>query len=159
MNMTIDKQLKTSDFLAIEHILRAAKVFSEDEINVAVELAQDTLSGKDKYDFIFIRNVDQQLLGYTCFGKTPLTAKTYDLYWLAVNPPYQKNGIANRLLAETLKTIAAAGGAHLYAETSSMTQYAAAHSFYEKMGFMLAATFRDFYKDGDDKRVYYKSVK
>lgn len=96
------------------------------------------------------------MLGYSCFGRVPLTEASYDLYWLVVDTDFQKKGFAKQLLNLTEKAVSAEGGTQLYAETSSMDNYKPARSFYQKVGFSECARQKDFYKKGDDKVTYVK---
>ncbi len=156
--MQLDFKPRLSDVNDVERLVKKAGVFSGDEIKTAGELVDDALKNKDDYQFVFMRTDDDQLAGYTCYGIIPLTEKSYDLYWIAVDPKFQHQGLAKTLLNETGQSIVRQGGAHLYAETSSLPQYESAHRFYKKTGFILHSVFKDFYKDGDDKWVFYRAL-
>ena len=63
-------------------------LFSPDEVSCARELIDSALSdatrGGDYRVLIAARG--EALLGYICYGPTPMTQGTYDLYWLATDP-------------------------------------------------------------------------
>lgn len=49
-------------------------------------------------------------------------------------------------------------GRILIVETSSDDAQMGARKFYAKMGYTLAATIKDFWKDGEDKIVFWKKL-
>lgn len=147
------------DMESIRQLVTRTGVFNAEEIDVAVELVQDRIkrSLSSDYHFVFA-DKDKELQAYSCFGRIPFTDGRFDLYWIAAEPAAQGAGLASRLLSITEAGIRELGGKKLYAETSSRKIYAAAHHFYHKTGFMLESTFHDFYRDGDDKLVFVKSL-
>lgn len=159
MRWTCDQTLEDKDDKRIQLLVKNAKVFNEEEQKIAVELVQETqanpLSG---YQFIFARDEEGNILGYTCYGEIPLTDKRYDLYWIVVDPSAQGRGLSKEILRATEQGIALAGGEMLYAETSGTKAYSPAHRFYLREGFVLVSTLKDFYRAGDDKLVFQKNL-
>ncbi|TFH12632.1 MAG: N-acetyltransferase, partial [Nitrosomonadales bacterium] len=109
------------------------------------------------YSFYFIEE-GGKMLGYSCFGRIPLTEASYDLYWLVVDTDFQNKGIAKQLLNLTEIAVNSEAGTQLYAETSSMDNYKPARSFYQKAGFSECARQKNFYKKGDDKVTYVQLI-
>ncbi|MDD2943290.1 MAG: GNAT family N-acetyltransferase, partial [bacterium] len=156
-HFTMGYRVMPGDPKEISELARRSSVFSETEIEVAGELADDVISGKDtSYLFCLLRNEQGHLLGYTCYGEIPLTERRFDLYWIVVDPEAQRSGLAAALLAATEDNVRRLGGVRLYAETSGTAAYAPARAFYLKNGFSEAGRFVDFYRDGDDKVVFCK---
>lgn len=150
------------DVDAVRDLVARAGVFSPEEISVAAELVEEALiKGEEKsgYSFVFAEE-NENILGYACFGRVPMTQASYDLYWIVVDRGAQGKGLAKALLTRSEGHIgfSAPPLARLYAETSSGPLYAPARAFYIGSGFELAATFKDFYKTGDDKLVFVKNV-
>lgn len=149
--------LTQDDVEAIHVLVSSSGVFSAEEIDVAVELAEDALANKEHSDYYFVLAEHEGLpVGYTCFGRIPLTQGRFDLYWIVVDGNEQQKGIATQLLRQTEAAITSLGGKILYAETSSRTVYAPAQAFYGKNGFELLSRIKDFYADGDDKLIFGK---
>ena len=73
--------LQPSHRSRIEAIIRATSVFSDAEVQVALEV----FDAADDYEFLGAFDGDT-LVGYTCFGATPATDRTFDIYWIAVHP-------------------------------------------------------------------------
>jgi len=147
------------DVEAIHVLVAGSGVFSAEEIDVAVELAEDALSHKETSGYHFIlAEVAGRLMGYSCFGRIPLTQERYDLYWIVVDGNAQQQGVASGILRKTETAIKEVGGKIVYAETSSRIIYAPAQSFYVKRGFKELARLKDFYSNGDDKLIYGKNL-
>ena len=157
--LRINESLHSSDVSAIGELVTNSGVFRSEEIMIAMELAEDRLSGKDSsYNFLCLRDIDGNLYGYSCYGEIPLTDKRFDLYWIVIDNSLRGSGYASQLLQETEKQIISMEGKQLYAETSGTEAYAPARSFYLKNGFKEVASFPDFYRDGDAKIVYCKNL-
>jgi ribosomal protein S18 acetylase RimI-like enzyme len=142
-----------ADPARIRTLVEATGVFSAEEAAVAAELAVSTLDGTETYQFLFAERGDR-LLGYTCFDRIPLSAVSFDLYWIAVDPAERGGGLALDLMRRTAALVKAQGGVQIFAETSSREPYAPARAFYRKAGFAEAARFDDFYAPGDAKLVF-----
>ena len=138
----------------IEEIVRATGVFSEDEVRVALELVD--APAEDGYEFVGAFDDLERLVGYACFGATPSTDRTYDLYWIAVHPGAQRDGVGAALMSEVERRLEERSARLSLIETSSRDDYAATRRFYQKLGYDEAARLRDFYGPGDDRVVLSK---
>lgn len=153
----LDENVQAGDVARIERLTQAVGVFRQEEVVIAGELVNDRLIGKDEtYQFLFLRDADEQIIAYSCYGVICMTDERYDLYWIVVHPALQGKGIGSQLMAETLEHIAAAGGKAVYIETSSTAPYQPAQTLYQKHGFGLEARLKNFYREGDDKLIYTK---
>jgi len=97
---------------------------------------------------------DGEVAGYACFGATPTTDGTQDLYWIAVDPAAQGAGIGRRLLGAVEDALRGEGARLLLVETASKPSYAGTRAFYDACGYELVARVPDFYAPGDDKVIY-----
>src|SRR5947199_196502 len=73
----------------LERLTRATGLFHPEEVALAVELLDESLAGDDDYRFLGAY-ADDDLVGYACWGPTPGTQGTYDLYWIVVDPTWQR---------------------------------------------------------------------
>lgn len=145
--------LQPSHRSRIEEIVRSTGVFSDEEIGVALEV----FDAATDYEFIGAFEADQ-LVGYVCFGATPSTDRTFDLYWIAVHPDSQRSGIGGVLMSEVERVLRDRRARLVIVETSSRDDYSATRRFYMKRGFQETARLRDFYAPGDDRIVLTKRV-
>ena len=127
------------------------------EIEVAEELARERLSkgNASGYHFVMIDKEDD-LIGYTCYGPIPCTLYSCDIYWIAVHPEWQGDGLGRRLIEETERLIRENGGTRIYVETSQSPQYDGTRAFYQRLGYRPEAVIPDFYAPGDGKVIFCK---
>lgn len=139
----------------VEEIVRSTGVFSGDELAVALEVFDDATSGEaaaDGYELVGAFEGDR-LVGYACYGATPATDRTFDLYWIAVHPEAQRGGAGSALMDEVERRLAGRAARLIVIETSSRDDYRPTRTFYHKRGYQETARLRDFYAPGDDRVV------
>lgn len=158
---TYRRQIQASDIEAIADIVESSGFFSDEELEIAIELAEEKLERQEasSYRFFFAEDDEQRVVGYTCYGLIPATSASYDLYWIAVHKDMRGLGLGKRLMAETEKLIYQSGGTQIYADTSSREQYKPTHKFYESCGYHPEAFLKNFYSEGDSKIIYAKGLK
>ena len=195
----MNTQVRTGDITAadrgrVAEILRATGVFREPEVDVALELFDETYAPSlsdgvqmeaplragavsphvaaragaasthgtdspfplDGYLFLGAFTPEEKLIGYACYGATPDTDRTWDLYWIAVDPSAQGTGSGTILLSEVERRLSGLNARMLVVETSSRSDYAPTRSFYMKRGYGEAARIRDFYAVADDRIIFTK---
>lgn len=152
--------LEKKYFGEYKELLKKIKVFNKEEIKVATEIAKEYLKkGKRSgYDFLLAKE-NGSVVGFICFGPTPLTKSTYDLYWIAVKSNFQGKSIGKKLLEKCEEKIIKYKGKIIIAETSSTKKYEKARKFYESQGFKKIAEIKNFYKFKDNKLIYVKYLK
>ena len=148
------------DRRSVRDIVGSTGFFSAEEVDVAEELVRERLQkGPDSgYLFVFAQSSDGQVQGYACYGPVPCTARTFDLYWIAVRADGRGRGLGKALMAEVERRLGAAGGGKLIAETSSREQYAPTRRFYRSCGFLEEARIRDYYAPGEDILYFTKPL-
>ena len=137
--------------------MRDTGLFREAEVAMAGELLDEALDGDDDYRFLGAFDADH-LVGYACWGPTPGTAGTYDLYWIAVDRSRQGQGIGTQLVAEVEHRLQADGGRLIVVETSSREDYTPTRGFYERRDYRRTATIPGYYAPGDDLVIYTKDL-
>ena len=137
----------------LAELLAATGAFNADEVQVALSLF-DVSTSEDDYEFLGAFDEEsEKLIGYACFGATPATDGTYDLYWLAVDPAAQGRGVGTALMRAVEQKLVGRGARLLVVETSSRPDYEGTRRFYARSGYMEAARVRDFYAPADDRIV------
>lgn len=154
------RQIQHSDIGAIAAIVKSSGFFSAEEIEIALELAEEKLTQPhdSSYQFLFAED-GKRVVGYTCFGLIPATSGSYDLYWIAIDQQLRGTGLGKDLMKRTENIIYDLGGKRIYAETSSREQYKSTHKFYESCGYHPEALLKNFYSEGDSKIIYAKVLK
>ena len=152
--------LVAGDAARIAALCAATGVFTESEIGVARELAEDRLArgAASSYRFLLAEQPHGVLLGYACYGPTPCTESAWDLYWIVVHPAAQGGGLGRALLDRVADAVRVEGGTALYAETAGKPAYAPTRAFYARTGFRAVATVPDFYARGDAKLILVRAL-
>lgn len=149
--------VRPADRDAVRRIISATGFFRSDELDVALELVDLRLEKGEEsgYSFVFAER-NGSVLGYACYGPIACTIGSYDLYWIAVDPVCQREGIGQRLIQEVERRVKNSGGRHIYIETSGRPQYTPTREFYNRSGYESAAVLKDFYDRDDDKWIWKK---
>ena len=157
VDITFRYEVQKSDLQSVRHLAEMAGVFNQAEVGIAAELVQTRLEKGDASGYFFVlAEMASRLAGYTCYGPIPATDGRYEIYWIVVDPAQQRRGLGGRILLETEKQIVAAQGKRVYVETSSCSDYQAAHAFYCKHGYHLEARLAKYHRDDDDLCIYLK---
>lgn len=153
------RALDATDRPAIAAILARTTHFSPAEVELALELIDVTIADPNcGYQFLVATDADHAVVGYVCWGATPITRASYDVYWLVVDETMRRRGIGRALCAAMEQRICAAGGGNLRLETSGKPQYADTVQFYMQLGYHIATRLADFYAPGDDLILMYKRL-
>lgn len=148
----------------ILEILVAVARFTDEEVRCAIDLVDQSLATPEKGEYIVHvvevpdSGEDRLVQGYVCFGATPLTDGVFDLYWIAVDPRQQGQGLGQLLLRFVENEVRKQHGRMLLIETSSKETYGPTLRFYERSGYEEISRIKDFYRIEDDKIVFCKRL-
>ncbi len=146
--------LTAADRVGVEAITVSTGLFRDDEVPVALEVFDAAVAGSPDYTAVGVE-VDGRLAGWICWGRTPCTVATWDLYWMAVDPALHGLGLGTLLVSEMERRLA--GQARLVVvETAGRADYAPTRAFYEARGYRAVAMIPDFYAPGDDQVTFVK---
>jgi len=154
------RSLTPDDRGRISGMTRATGLFHDAEIPVALDVFDAATGNGRRADPDYETagaSVDGDLVGWICWGPTPCTSGTFDLYWIAVDPAFQGHGVGSALVAEMERRIL--GRARLVVvETAGRAEYAPTRGFYAARGYSVGATIADYYAPGDDLITYVKRL-
>ncbi len=145
---------------SIMQMLHSTPEFKPFEVAVAEEVIDSYLRDPYRSGYhILVAEFGSTIAGYICFGPTPLTEGTWDIYWMAVAPDKQRQGIGSALLGVAEKSIKEAEGRLAIIETSSTPAYAKTMQFHTRYGYKIIASIPDFYAPGNDKLILQKRLR
>lgn len=132
-------------------------------MSCAIELIDGALARAEGNTYEVLVAIDDQPrperpIGYTCFGATPMTEGTFDLYWVVVAAEARGGGIGRALIAQTEAELASRGARIVRIETSSLEGQGGASRFYRKIGYAQVGLVPDFYRPGDDLIIFAKTL-
>ena len=151
------RELRSADRGRIAEIVRAVGVFRDEEIQIALEVFDASCRPFQTDYHTLGAELDGRLAGWICWGATPCTVGTVDLYWMAVDPEVQGTGVGTALVGEMERRLA--GHARLVSiDTSGRESYAPTRRFYEARGYRPVAVVPDFYAPGDAQVIFTKTL-
>jgi ribosomal protein S18 acetylase RimI-like enzyme len=154
------RDMESYDRDSIRQLLFQITIFSNEDQALALELVDAALNKPDQKDYRFLCAVGpaHQLLGYVCYGPTPLNEGSFNLYWIAVNPYKARKGVGTSLLRRVEETIRSAKGRLLVVETSSAPDYDLPRQFFLKNGYIPTETIPDLFHKGEERVTYIKTL-
>ena len=150
------RSLQESDRVPLRDILQGTRMFTSEEVGVALELIDLGLRVRERGYRFLVAEIGCRVAGYACFGRAPCTDAVFELFWIAVDRQLHRRGVGGKLLDTVEASVCAEGGRMLLIETDSKPEYEATRRFYQRRGCRVVARIPDFYRPGDDKIVYAK---
>ena|SRR5215207_6163359 len=126
--------------------------FRPEELACAIELLEAVLDPPEgnTYEARILVDPADRPLAYACFGHTPMTGATFDLYWMVTAAASRGQGLGKRLLAAVEEELAGRKACTIRVETSSLEGQGGALRFYRQAGYDVVGRIADFYRPGDD---------
>jgi GNAT superfamily N-acetyltransferase len=144
----------------IEEILKSSDFFYDFEVQIALEIVDETLSkGIDKSGYLWMKITEgNELVAFANYGKNPFSTHSWDIYWMAVQQNLRNKKLGSLLLKTVEEDIRQSGGKIIRIETSGRSLYSPTENFYKRNGYTLKASLEDFYAPGDPKQIYSKTL-
>jgi ribosomal protein S18 acetylase RimI-like enzyme len=144
-----------ADIDEIKKVIDSSELFPSEYLD---EMISDYFNNSDTEDiwFTYIDRETPTAIGYCVPEK--LTEGTYNLLAIGVLKESQGKGIAGEMMKHIEQLLKQKGGRILIVETSSDDAQMAARNFYKKIGYTQEAVIRDFWKDKEDKIVFWKKL-
>jgi len=158
-NKPLIRHSETSDIDGILAFMKETRFFHDGEIDVAREVLEEAITkGPTGHYQSFTLLVHSQPVGWICYGSTPCTKGTFDIYWIGVNTNCQGRGFGRALLEHAEQLIRRAKGRVIMIETSGRPLYDSTRGFYLKTGYTETARIPHFYDQDDDRVIYTKAL-
>ena len=153
------RPIVASDREPLAALLRRVETFSPDEVACALELIDAARQNPSHPDYrVLVAVRGETRLGYVCFGPTPMTKGTFDLYWIATDPDARGQGVGSALLQTMEEELVRRRARLIRVETSATDDYGPTRDFYQRASYFEEARLRDFYRPGDDLVILAKRL-
>ena len=140
---------------ALKRVLESSGLFPPEELDGMIA---PYLNGTNTTDIWFTYAPGNVPVAFGYCVPERLTEGTCNLLAIAVDASEQGKGIGTRLMRYLETRLQQAGGRILIVETSGDAAYSDTRRFYERNGYEAAATLKDFWKEGEDKIIFYKRL-
>jgi ribosomal protein S18 acetylase RimI-like enzyme len=98
--------VSSRDLNEIRRLLEDDGFFKPSEIEVALELVDDSIVKGSNSDYNFIlAEYEGKTAGYVCYGPILVTDGRFDLYWISVKKELRRKKIGSLLLVNAEKNI------------------------------------------------------
>jgi ribosomal protein S18 acetylase RimI-like enzyme len=149
------RPLVADDLPAVKKVIDATGLFPSDMLD---EMAGPYLDAPGADEF-WLTSVETDVVGVAYCAPERMAEGTWNLYLVAVRPDAQRGGQGAALVRAVEQRVAGEGGRVLLIETSGLGTFAGQRAFYDSLGYREEARIRDFYRAGEDKVVFWKSLK
>jgi len=149
------RPVTTTDIDGLKKVADSSGLFPSEFLD---EMISDYFNNPETQDnwFTYIEKAEPVAIGYCVPEK--LTDGTYNLLAIGVSQDLQRSGIASQMMTYVEQLLIQKGGRILIVETSSDDAQIGARNFYKKIGYTQAAIIKDFWKDGEDKIIFWKKL-
>ncbi len=145
----------SSDIDGLKKVLDSSGLFPSEYLD---DMISDYLYTSDSQDIWLTYVEDNKHVAICYCVPEKLTDGTYNLLAIGVSQEYQRKGIASEMMKYIEQLLKLKDGRLLIVETSSDIAQSSARECYLKLGYNQEAVIRDFWKEGEDKVVFWKKL-
>jgi len=150
------RKVIAKDLTDIKNVLDSSELFPSDYLD---DMIADYFTNPNTEDIWFVAIDEKGIsIGFGYCIPEKLTEGTYNLLAIAVNKELQSKGIGHQMMLFIEQLLKDQKGRILIVETSSDNHYASTRNFYLKQNYQVVATIKDFWKDGEDKVIFWKKL-
>ena len=154
----------------MSNIIRAIAKTDLDDLKIVIEtsglfppyLLEEMLGGylsNSASEEIWLTTIENnKAIAIAFCAPEKLTEGTYNLYLIAVHSDFQGKGIGSQMMTHIERHLQSNGNRILLVETSGLPEFESTRKFYDKCGYMREAIIRDFYREGEDKVIFWKNL-
>lgn len=154
MNPAIRK-IGKDDIPYLKAVLDTIELFPSEMLE---EMMSDFFNNPETRDIWFTALEDEWPVSIGYCAPEQLTEGTFNLYAIGVTATLQGKGIGKAMMHYLESQLKLEGHRVLIVETSGTDDFKPTRKFYEQLGYHKEAVIRDFWKEGDDKVIYWKKL-
>ena len=133
--------------------------FSREELAVLEDVLLEWTLHPGREYILLTEEEAGTMAGFLIFGPTPMTSFAFDLYWIAVDPAFQKKGVGKKLEERMCSALLEhSDQAVIRVETAGRDDYLGQRFFYLARHYGECGRIPDFYREGDDLVLYCKRI-
>ena len=149
------RMVNKSDITDLKQVLDSIELFPSEMLD---DMIFDYLNNPETEEVWFTETEDGRPISIGYCAPEKLTEGTYNLYAIGVRSDVQSKGTGSRMMNFIENYLKAKGHRILIVDASGADEFESTRKFYEKLGYNKEAVIRDFWKEGDDKIVFWKKL-
>ena len=149
------RKIEKQDIDALEIVIESTGLFPGDLLQ---DMMNDYLTNPSTEEIWLTKDVNGMPVTIAFCAPEKFTEGTYNLFLIAVHKKHQGNGIGSEMMSYIEESLRARGERVLIVETSGLPDFDQTRKFYDHCKFERTAVIRDFYKEGDDKIIFWKKL-
>lgn len=149
------RTINKADLPDLKIVIDTTGLFPADLLDGMVE---DYFSNPDTQDIWLTKLEHGTPIAVAYCAPERLTEGTYNLYLIAVHKDFQGKGLGKKMMGHIENLLRSQGNRILLVETSGLPEFEMTREFYDQYGYTREAVIRDFYREGDDKIVFWKRL-
>jgi GNAT superfamily N-acetyltransferase len=145
--------MQEDDQESVEYLATSTGMFAPGEWQ-----APDLQNLQPDHRWIIAVDDEDSVVGGAYFAPESASGSLWNTYFLSVKKDRHRQGIG-RFIMTYIEELARSNNINtLIVETSSLERFSRARSFYVALGYVREAEIRNFYGQGDNKIVFWKSL-
>ncbi len=149
------KKAGKQDLDSLKAVIDTSELFPSELLE---NMMEDYFNNPDSKDIWLTKEINEIPMAIAYCAPERLTDGTYNLYFIAVHKDFQGSGIGSELMTYIEALLKSNGERVLLVETSGLPEFELTRKFYEKCNYNKEAVIRDFYREGEDKVVFWKKL-
>lgn len=149
------RELKKDDLDYLIDVINSTELFPGE---LLIDMTEPYFQFEDTEDIWIVEELDGVPIAVAYCAPERMTEGSYNLYLIAVHKNYQGRGIGKKLMEHVEDLLAGKNARILLVETSGLPEFEATRAFYIGLKYTKEAVIREFYKEGDDKVVFWKKL-
>jgi len=149
------RPIHTDDLDRLKEIIDLNELFPSELLDDMIQPYFEE-SSEDEFWVTYEGNGVPVAIAY--YAPERMTSGTYNLYLIAIHPDFQGKGIGWDMLNFVENHLRDRGERILLIETSGLPEFEKTRDFYKKNNYHQEAVVREFYAEGEDKIIFWKSL-
>lgn len=149
------RMITKSDTEHLKRVLDSIELFPSEMLD---DMIYDYLNHPESQEIWFTATKNNIPISIGFCAPEKLTEGTYNLYAIGVKRDAQGKGTGGKMMNFIENYLKEKGHRILIVDTSGTDDFKKTRMFYEKLNYNQEAVIRDFWKEGDDKVVFWKKL-
>lgn len=149
------RELQACDLPQIKSIIDENQMFPSELLD---EMTQGYFDGNEEDLWYAVESEQGAVIGVAYCAPERMTEGTWNLLLIAIAKQYQGKGIGGKLMQFVEAALTQRKVRVLLVETSGLPEYQLTRAFYPMFGYKQVAVIPEYYDQGDDKVVFWKSL-